>query len=65
MKNTIEIFDKKVIEANILKSKYTNDLNYNISISKVKNSQNTRLVQVQIFKEKQLLFNTMKVKALF
>lgn len=49
-----------IIDSNIVKTKYTEDLKYYISIDKVKNSDNTRIVYIRIYNSKNSPFNNIR-----
>lgn len=47
-----------IIDNNIIKTKYTEDLEYHISIDKVKDSDNTRLVYIRVCNNKNSPFDS-------
>lgn len=68
----IEYIDKDIekmcldtINANIIKTKYTNNLSYNILIKDMECCKNTKILSVHIFNKKNELFSTVNEKKYF
>lgn len=55
----------EVIDSNIVKTKYTNNLAYDIVIKDAKHCQNTKLISVHIYNKKNELFKTVNEKKYF
>lgn len=54
-----------IIDANIVKTKYTDDLSCNINISSIDEYNNTRKISIEIINNKKALFNNVHEKVSF
>lgn len=64
-KDDIEKMCLNIIENNIVKTKYTNDLTYNILIEDIVGYEKTKLLSIHIFNNKKELFNTVNEEKCF
>lgn len=64
-KDDIEKMCLNIIENNIVKTKYTNDLSYNILIEDIEGHEKTKLLSIHIFNNKNELFKTVNEKKCF